>query len=41
MLGVGDVDATECLENVNEVILTYFDFYLKGEGSLDNIKTEY
>lgn len=41
MLGVGDVDATECLKNVNEVVLTYFDFYLKGEGSLDNIKPEY
>ena len=41
MLGVGDVDATVCLKNVNEVVLTYFDFYLKGEGSLDNIKSEY
>ena len=41
MLGVGDVDAAECLENVNEVVLTYFDYYLKGEGSLDNIKPEY
>ena len=41
MLGVGDVDAAECLKNVNEVVLTYFDFYLKGEGSLDSIKSEY
>lgn len=41
MLGVGDVDATVCLKNVNEVVLTYFDFYLKGEGSLDKIKPEY
>ena len=41
MLGVGDVDATVCLKNVNEVVLTYFDFYLKGEGSLDSIKSEY
>ena len=41
MLGVGDVDATVCLKNVNEVVLTYFDFYLKGEGNLDSIKSEY
>ncbi len=41
MLGVGEVDAEECMKNVNEVVLTYFDFYLKGEGSLDNIKSEY
>ena len=41
MLGVGDVDPAECLKNVNEVVLTYFNFYLKGEGNLDNIKPEY
>ena len=41
MLGVGDVDAAECLKNVNEVVLSYFNFYLKGEGSLDKIKPEY
>lgn len=41
MLGVGDVDAAECLKNVNEVVLNYFNFYLKEEGSLDNIKPEY
>lgn len=41
MLGVGDVDAAECLKNVNEVVLNYFNFYLKEAGSLDNIKPEY
>ena len=41
MLGGGDVDAAECLKNVNEVVLNYFNFYLKEEGSLDNIKPEY
>jgi len=41
MLGVGDVDAAECLKNVNEVVLNYFNFYLKEEGTLDNIKPEY
>jgi hypothetical protein len=35
------VDAAECLKNVNEVVLTYFNYYLKGEGSLDNIMPEY
>ena len=41
LLGVGEVDAEECMKNVNEVVLTFFDFYLKGEGSLENIKAEY
>ncbi|MGN1147618.1 MAG: hypothetical protein ACI4TB_04295, partial [Lachnospiraceae bacterium] len=30
MLGVGDVDAGECIENVNEMVLHFFDRYLKG-----------
>lgn len=40
MLGVGKVDARACIENVNEVVLSWFDFYLKGEGELD-LKAEY
>lgn len=40
MLGVGKVDARECIENVNEVVLTFFDYYLKGKGNLD-LKEEY
>lgn len=41
MLGVGETDAKECIENVNEVVLIYFDYYLKDKGSLSNIKSEY
>lgn len=41
LLGVGEVDAKECIENVNEVVLTFFDYYLKGEGSLETLKDEY
>lgn len=40
-LGVGEVDAKECMNNVNEVVKIFFDYYLKNEGSLDNIKAEY
>lgn len=35
LLGVGEVDAKTCIENVNEVVLTWFDYYLKGKGTLD------
>ncbi len=41
MLGVGEVDAKECIDNVNEVVLTFFDYYLKGEGTPDDILAEY
>lgn len=41
LLGVGEVDAKECIENVNEVVLTYFDYYLKGEGSLSELQESY
>ncbi len=41
MLGVGEVDAEECMENVNTVVRTYFDYYLKNEGTLENIRAEY
>lgn len=40
LLGVGTVDARECIENVNDVVLTFFDYYLKGEGTLA-IEKEY
>lgn len=40
-LGVGEVDAEECIKNVNEVVLTFFNYYLKDEGSLEDIKAEY
>lgn len=40
ILGVGEVDAKNCIENVNEIVLKWFDYYLKGKGELD-IKPEY
>lgn len=39
-LGVGNVNARECIENVNRVVLNWFDYYLKGKGTLE-IKDEY
>lgn len=41
LLGVGEADAEECIGNVNEMTRIYFDHYLKGKGSLDNLKSEY
>lgn len=32
MLGVGEADATECIVTMNEIVLSYYDYYLKGEG---------
>lgn len=32
MLGIGDVDAQECIVAMNEIILDYYDDNLKGEG---------
>lgn len=40
LMGVGKVDAKSCIENVNAVVLNWFDHYLKGESKLD-IKPEY
>lgn len=40
LLGIGRVDAKTCMENVNHVVLTWFDYYLKGKGELD-IPAEY
>lgn len=40
MLGVGTVDAKTCIEDVNEVMLAFFDCYLKGDCQTQ-IKTEY
>ena len=40
LLGVGEVNARECIENVNHVVLNWFDCYLKGKEPLD-IKDEY
>ena len=40
LLGVGKVDKRECIENVNQMVLNWFDCYLKGKESLD-IADEY
>ena len=34
LLGVGEVDATECITTMNGVILDYFNYYLKDEGEV-------
>lgn len=40
LLGVGEVNARECIENVNQVVLNWFDCYLKGK-ELPEIEDEY
>ena len=35
MLGSGDVNHEEMLETVNGIVLNWFDYYLKNEGTLD------
>ena len=35
MLGSGDVDHESTLNTVNGIVLNWFDYYLKGEGTLD------
>lgn len=40
LLGTGSVDAKECIEQMNELVGDYFDYYLKNEGNL-NIKECY
>lgn len=32
MLGTGDIDAGECIDKVNAIVLSFFDCYLKEEG---------
>lgn len=41
LLGVGEADAKTCIENVNEAVLIYFDYYLKAEGSLNELQKAY
>ena len=40
MLGSGDADHEETLTTVNGIVLNWFDYYLKNEGTLD-IKAQY
>ena len=39
-LGVGEIDPTKCIMNMNEIVLEYFDCYLKGKGKVE-IKENY
>ena len=34
LLGTGEIDATECIETTNAIILEYMNHYLKGEGEI-------
>jgi len=40
MLGTGNIDKVYCIEKMNNVVLDYFNYYLKDEKEL-NIMTEY
>ncbi len=40
MLGTGEIDSRYCIEKMNEVILNYFNYYLKNSGSLE-LQPEY
>lgn len=35
MLGIGTIDSTDCIVQMNEVVDNFFDYYLKGEGELN------
>lgn len=34
-LGTGKIDVKHCIKKMNEIVLTYFDYYLKGEGNCE------
>lgn len=34
MLGVGETDPLTCIEDVNEMVLCFFDCYLKEDGQI-------
>ncbi|MDF2544491.1 MAG: isoform [Herbinix sp.] len=40
MLGTGEVDSRYCIETMNQIILDYFNYYMKHTTEL-NLKTEY
>lgn len=35
LLGTGTIDETECIKTMNEIVLQYFDCYLKDKGELN------
>lgn len=34
LLGTGTIDETECVEKMNQIVLEYYDYYLKGQGEV-------
>ena len=34
MRGTGSIDAQDCIETMNGIVLQFFDYYLKGMGEL-------
>ncbi len=40
-LGVGKVDPVTCINHVNDMVLIFFDYYLKGKGSLNSLQEVY
>ena len=40
LLGTGEIDSRYCIETTNKIVLSYFDYYLKGLGEL-NIQLKY
>lgn len=34
-LGTGKIDVRYCIKKMNDIVLTYFDYYLKGEGGCE------
>ncbi|MBO4365801.1 MAG: alpha/beta fold hydrolase, partial [Eggerthellaceae bacterium] len=41
LLGTGPVDSEACVQQMNALVLQFFDYYLKGEGEVDSIATQY
>lgn len=35
LLGTGTIDETECVKTMNEIVLQYFNYYLKDEGEIN------
>lgn len=35
LLGTGTIDETECIKTMNEIVLQYFDYYLKDKGEIN------
>lgn len=40
MLGIGEVDIRYCINAMNDIVLDYYNYYLKGKGTLESLKGE-